>query len=158
MVGLDVVCPGCRKSFHTTTQAFNPYKTANGAMLHLKDPWRKWGWCSFGDASNGLPPALAERPDTYWSMMDCPGCGTPLAPSGRLTVTHPDGSEFVPPDEEFYKPKETGPVIEIYTDEDLEREWDERMSSNDPQFVCEVCGKACKSPLGLHSHMRSHEK
>lgn len=27
-----------------------------------------------------------------------------------------------------------------------------------PEFVCEICGKTCKSKLGLGSHMRSHEK
>ena len=114
---LDVICPGCRKSYHETTQAYDPDKTANGAMVRLKNPWRKWGWCTFGDAGNGLPPKIAERPDTYCSMMDCPGCGTPLAPSGKLTVND------IEPEEEH---------------------------------VCEVCGKVCKSALGLHSHMRSH--
>lgn len=130
MTGLNVVCPGCRKVYHETTDAYDPDKPANGSMVHLKDPWRKWGWCSFGDALNGIPPNIAERPETYWSVMECPGCGTPLAPGGRLLVkgngTHSDASEII---------------------------------SNDAQsieFICQVCGKACKSPLGLSSHMRSH--
>lgn len=155
MKNLDVICPGCRKSYHTTTGQFNPYKPVNGAMVRLKDPWRKWGWCSFGDAGNGLPPDIAERPDTYWSMMECPGCGAPLAPSGNLTVRQSDGQPFVPPGEDYYKPKPQTLVV-TYSDEELEQEWNNRM--NEPQFVCEVCGKACKSALGLHSHMRSHGK
>jgi len=116
--GLDVICPGCRKSFHVTTGAYSPHRPANGSMVRLKNPWRKWGWCSFGDAGNGLPPEIAERPDTYYSMMDCPGCGAPLAPNGKLTIREPEP---------------------------------------EPEFVCSVCGKACKSALGLNSHMRSHE-
>lgn len=28
----------------------------------------------------------------------------------------------------------------------------------EPEFVCEVCGKVCKSLLGLNSHKRSHKK
>lgn len=129
MKNLDVICPGCRKSYHTTTEAFNPYRPANGAMVRLKDPWRKWGWCSFGDAGNGLPPNIAERPDTYWSMMECPGCGAPLAPSGHLTVRYPGGRDFIPPGEDFYKPKSNDPVIETYTDEELEAEWNARLNA-----------------------------
>jgi hypothetical protein len=156
MTGLDIICPGCRKSYHTTTAAFNPYQSPRGDMVHLKDPWRKWGWCSFGDALNGIPVEIAERKNTYWSMMECPGCGTPLAPSGTLTVKNPDGTDFTPPEPDFYKPKDTDPVIQTWTDEDLEREWNERMVSNDTKLTCEVCGKVCKSALGLNSHMRSH--
>jgi len=25
-------------------------------------------------------------------------------------------------------------------------------------FICEVCGKECKSRIGLHSHMRTHNE
>jgi len=32
-----------------------------------------------------------------------------------------------------------------------------RLKVVDPEFVCEVCGKACKSALGLNSHKRSHK-
>lgn len=157
MIGLDVICPGCKKSFHTTTAAFNPYKTANGSMVYLKDPWRKWGWCSFGDTGNGLPPDIAETPRTYWSMMDCPGCGTPMASSGHLTVRYSDGSTFVPPGMDFYKPKRHDPVIETYTDEELAAEWENRVVTQIPsKFICEVCGRECQSAAGLGAHMRIH--
>ena len=84
MKGLSVVCPGCKQVFHETTDAFDPHRPANGAMVRLLDPWRKWGWCAFGN--DGLSPEIAEKPSTYWSMMECPGCCAPLAPGGRLTV------------------------------------------------------------------------
>lgn len=83
---MDVICPGCRKSYHETTEAFDADKSPRGNMVKLKDPWRKWGWCSFGDAGNGIPPKMAESPRTLWSAMDCPGCGAPMAPSGKLLV------------------------------------------------------------------------
>lgn len=127
MKDLDVVCPGCRRSFHATTEAFNPYKTPRGHMVRLKNPWRKWGWCSFGDMDNGLTPWMAERPTTLPSAMHCPGCGAPMAPSGKLTVRCADGRPFVAPPEEFYKPKLPEPLIPIYTDEELEAEWNERI-------------------------------
>lgn len=158
MKNFDVICPGCRQSFHRTTSAFNPYNTARGDMVHLKNPWRKWGWCSFGDAGNGLQPDIAESPSTYWSVMECPGCGTPLAPNGYLTVHNPDGGEFIPPGEDYYKPKPQGqPVLMTYTDEELEQEWAERIAEGLPKFACKVCGKVCKNALGLNSHMRSHK-
>ena len=127
MKDLDVICLGCRKSFHSTTEAFNPYRPVRGHMVRLKDPWRKWGWCSFGDMDNGLPPRMAEKPATLPSMMDCPGCGAPLAPGGRLTVRCADGKPFVNPPEEFYKLKPFAPVVPLYTDEELEAEWNERI-------------------------------
>ena len=32
-----------------------------------------------------------------------------------------------------------------------------RIVNKPPEFKCEVCGKVCKSALGLGSHMRSHK-
>jgi len=150
MIGLDVVCPGCRKVFHETTAAYDPDKPANGAMVRLKDPWRKWGWCSFGDSNNGLPPDIAERADTYWSVMECPACGTPIAPSGHLTVRLPKG--------------QTAKVLDLdlnpVTSDEPVRPVDAPSLPDDvidpPAFMCDVCGKECKSAAGLGAHMRSH--
>jgi hypothetical protein len=96
MEGLKVVCPSCRKVYHETTKHFDPDKSLRGHMVRLLDPWRKWGWCTFGDADNGLPPALAESERTYWSEMDCPGCGSPLAPSQTLMLRNQDDTDYVP--------------------------------------------------------------
>jgi hypothetical protein len=100
MEGLKVVCPSCRKVYHETTKHFDPDKSLRGHMVRLLDPWRKWGWCTFGDADNGLPPALAESERTYWSEMDCPGCGSPLAPSQTLMLRNQDDTDYVPPEPE----------------------------------------------------------
>jgi len=90
-VGLKVYCPGCKKSFHETTEHFDPEKPARGDMVRLVDPYRKWGWCSFGDQGNGLSPDRAERKGTYYSEMDCPGCGAAMAPHRFLYIKHADG-------------------------------------------------------------------
>jgi len=142
MTGLDIICPGCRKSYHSTTELYDPALTANGAMVRLKEPWRKWGWCTFGDAGNGLPPKIAERKDTYWSVMDCPGCGAPMAPSGKLTVKEPEGKPLVE-------------VLEPCFDNLSTVLCDEAVTLS-PEFVCQVCGRECKSNAGLVAHMRSH--
>lgn len=34
---------------------------------------------------------------------------------------------------------------------------DKENSSNN-EFVCEICGKVCKSKIGLNSHMKTHQK
>jgi hypothetical protein len=89
--GLKVYCPGCKKSFHETTEHFDPGKPARGHMVRLSDPYRKWGWCSFGDQENGLSPDVAERKGTYYSEMDCPGCGAQMAPHRFLYIKHEGG-------------------------------------------------------------------
>lgn len=148
MKGLDVICPGCRKSFHTTTEAFTANKNANGAMVRLKDPWRKWGWCSFGDTDNGMPPKMAERPDIYWSMMDCPGCGAPMAPSGKLLVRHTDGSEYVQASE----PEPINNLVDgklvFPVDGSLDQEWDERVKKSYPSI-----GKTMEAAAKVADHL-----
>ena len=135
MKNLDVICPGCRENFHATTSAYNPYQPARGDMVRLRDPWRKWGWCSFGDGYDGRPPKIAETPNTLWAMMDCPGCGAPMALNGRLIVRNPDGSAFVPPPEDFYNPKPAEIVIPVYSDDDLDAEWNARINSKGIGFA-----------------------
>jgi len=96
-------------------------------MVELLDPWKTWGWGKFGDNRIGGATVLA-------SGMQCPLCQAPLAPSGRLIV--------VPLNEE--EPEKAPP------------ETNDDTIQND-LIECPVCKKVCKSKLGLHSHMRSHE-
>lgn len=88
---MDVICPGCKRSYHETTSTYDGTVVARGDMVRLKDPWRKWGWSTFGD---GLEPAIAETRRTLWSSMSCPMCNAPLAPGKRLTVKIDDEREL----------------------------------------------------------------
>jgi len=71
----DVICPGCGQCYHSTTDAYDPERFANPAMIDLKEPWKGWGWDNpVKDFSAG------------YGCMVCPDCGTALAPSGKLRV------------------------------------------------------------------------
>lgn len=81
-----IKCPSCCQCYHETTDKFNPDIRPDGSMVRLKEPWRSWGWSPFGDSEDGREIRFAETSATLASDMNCPGCGSPLAPSGRLTV------------------------------------------------------------------------
>ena len=117
MKGLQVQCQGCKRTMWHTTDKYNPDVRPNGSMLEFLDPWKSQGWDSFDEAGRCMS-------STICSMMNCPACGSALAPSGRLTVLEPEAEEE--------------PVIE--------------------EFVCDICGKVCKSKAGLSGHMRSHKE
>ena len=78
-------CPNCVQSFHETTEKFNPDVRPNGSMVRLRQPWRGWGWSPFG-GEDGRDIRFAESEATLCSDLRCPGCGSPLAPGGRLTI------------------------------------------------------------------------
>jgi len=82
----EIKCPNCCNCYHETTEKFDSDVSPNGSMVRLRDPWRKWGWCSFGDGEDGRDTPVAETDCTLASDMLCPGCGSPLAPSGRLII------------------------------------------------------------------------
>jgi len=92
MQGLKVKCPNCKKIMHETSEHFDPTIRCNGSMVRLLNPWRKWGWCSFGAEGDGRLPKHSEVKSTLASDMRCPSCDAPLAPSGYLTVLNMDGS------------------------------------------------------------------
>ena len=71
----DVKCPGCKQSFHETTDEYNPDTVANPSMLTLKAKYMEWGWENVpADATAGF------------GCLECPECGHPLAPNGKLEV------------------------------------------------------------------------
>ncbi len=71
----DVKCPGCRQSFHETTDKYTPDTVANPSMLTLKSKYIEWGWENVPmDATAGF------------GCLECPECGYPLAPEGKLLV------------------------------------------------------------------------
>ncbi len=73
--GLDVKCPGCRQSYFETTDKYNPDDYANPSMLKLKEKYVSWGWEDVPqDATAG------------YGCLECPDCGYPLAPEGKILV------------------------------------------------------------------------
>ncbi len=72
---MDVICPGCGQSYHSTTSSYSPDKDASPAMIQLKEPWLGWGWDDLG-----------KDPSAGYGCLVCPDCGTALAPSGTLRV------------------------------------------------------------------------
>ncbi len=73
--GIDVICPFCGLSHHTTTKEYNPDINANPVMLDLKQPYKGWGWEELvKDASMG------------YANIICSECASPLAPDGKLRV------------------------------------------------------------------------
>lgn len=151
MEGLRVKCTNCGQIRHETTEHYLPDQTPKGNFVRLIDPWKKWGWSTFDDEGNGIST-------TPCSLMTCPGCSAQLAPSGRLTI-------FIEPE----KPKTQAEINQERIDA-LFQEPDEINKTEKPKermkvllgemddLTCKICGKACKSKLGLGSHMRSHKK
>lgn len=82
--GHDVICPGCRESYHETTDSYNPNKDANAGMLKLKDEYISYGW--------DQPP---PDPTAGYGLLECPQCLAPLAPSGRLEVRERENQDTV---------------------------------------------------------------
>ena len=73
--GHDVICPGCRESYHETTKTYKPNRDANAGMLELKAIYKSYGW-----------DEPVRDPTAGYGIRICPDCEAPLAPSGRLEV------------------------------------------------------------------------
>jgi ribosomal protein S27E len=142
--GLRVKCNGCGKVLHETTDKYDPNITPNGSMVRLIDPWKSWGWSAFDDEGEAISTTSAV-------MMSCPACSAPLVLNGKLNIVA-----------EPEKPKTQAEINQ----ERITAEFpDEPLSDiilplnyapNISDLTCKICGKVCKSKLGLGSHMRSH--
>uniref|UniRef100_A0A6M3LDE5 Uncharacterized protein n=1 Tax=viral metagenome TaxID=1070528 RepID=A0A6M3LDE5_9ZZZZ len=110
LAGLNVKCPVCTRVYLQTTDQYDPDIKAHGAMVTLKDPWKKWKWSPFGDGLNEKQACKESR--SHFSMF-CTGCGAGLCRSGKLRVME--------------RPIEPSHITVTYTDEELEREWNERI-------------------------------
>ncbi len=154
--GLNVQCPQCRRVMHTTTKFYDPAKTAKGNMVELLPKWKKRGWLTFYGGGGNSTPAAA---------MQCPHCSGRLAPSGKLLIkpepepvkTQAQKNQEVI-NEGFKEPVKTR--AELNQERiDSETEWYKKLDAGEKiaELTCEICGKVCKSKLGLGSHMRSHK-
>lgn len=126
---MEVRCPQCKCIYYETTDTYDPDKALNGSMLQLLDPWKSYGWMTYGHY-NGHSSQVA-------SNMECCGCESPLAPSGRLT--------FVTLRENLNECNQEVKSEKVIT-EDVTQE-----------FICDVCNKKCKSKAGLGAHKRVHK-
>jgi ribosomal protein S27AE len=73
-----VKCPECGGVYHRTTPHFRADIDAAPDMLELIEPYKSWGW-------TGPPP---DRTAGY-GRIECPECGSVIAPSGKLTLVDP---------------------------------------------------------------------
>jgi hypothetical protein len=135
MSGLKVKCPNCKRIFFSTTDKYDPDVSPNGSMVRLLPKWSHWplDWiCTAG---------------TKAAELSCPECLGQLA--------HKGGRLLVVDDEEILSGRfKIHPVSESDQDDTLLCTVENLPES---EFICDVCGKSCKSQLGLNSHMRSHE-
>jgi len=76
---MKVQCPSCKKICHETTASYTIDTPPNGSMVRLLDPWKTWGWGTFGNNCGATSATTA-------SEMFCPSCDGLLAPGGRLTM------------------------------------------------------------------------
>lgn len=176
MEGLKVKCTTCGGILHETTDKYDPNKTLNGSMVRLIYPWKSWGWSAFDDETANISTTPAV-------LMCCPACSAPLVKNGRLTIVKDIKSRVAMNQAKMDSmieqvediSEQTKPILwKRMTDEEdaanikrvIDKVLTKRHHKNDmPEkpketndLTCQVCGKVCKSKLGLASHMRSHKK
>ena len=77
-IGYDVICPGCKGTYHETGELFDSEATSHGAMFRLKPKYGPKGnnWSSFPFNSSMRSGDL-----------ECPSCGALYCGGGvRVTV------------------------------------------------------------------------
>lgn len=136
MIGLDVQCPQCRRVMHTTTDFYDPSKTAKGNMVKLLPKWAKRGWKTFFYGGGSTTPAAS---------MQCPHCSGNLAPSGKLRI-RPKAVLPLTPEELFeqyepHAPESTKPV-----------------RSQDQIHTCSLCGKQVKGAAPFAMHLKKCQR
>lgn len=146
---MKVQCPNCKRKSFETTEKFNPDKTPNGGMVKCLLPYQIDWLC--------VSTTLAAE-------MTCPECLAPLVHNGMLCVLYPTkdaGGFFKTDDATVNSDLPTGDKSQIEEQEapdDLASDVPEEPKTvvGETAFVCEVCGKTCKTALALSGHKRSH--
>jgi len=70
-----VKCPNCGSIYFKTTKEYVAKEMAHPGMIEMLEPWKSWGW------ENGFQDRTGGIGDLF-----CPGCGSLLAPDGKLTI------------------------------------------------------------------------
>lgn len=162
MSGYKIKCPNCTRICFETTDQFNPDLPPHGGMVKCLLQYHIDWLCV---------------PTTKASEMCCPECLAPLVVGGVLNVILPftSGGNPTPATEEADRVAKEASVAankvldkgiidgkpdnEIINDmaAAVNKVIDDSLKDAIPAFICDVCGKECKSELGLKSHKRSHK-
>jgi hypothetical protein len=114
-------------------------------MVELLPKWKKRGWQTFYSGGGGSTPAAG---------MQCPHCSGILAPSGKLRIKPESAKVLTDAEKNQAKIEKLMAEMDVITMSYFSpRKVDNALYNS---CVCEICGKVCKSKLGLGSHMRSH--
>jgi len=117
---MKVQCPACKKICHETTDTYDPDVIANGSMVALIDPWKSWGWGTFG---NNCAASVVLASELF-----CPSCDGLLAPGGRLMVIETKDPE----------PSKTDRIRELLQDPGLTQSEISKMVGTTPQYVSRI--------------------
>lgn len=143
---MKVQCPNCKRKLFETTDRFDPDKTPNGGMVKCLLPYQIDWLCSS---------------TTLAAEMTCPECLAPLVHNGKLCVLYPARSAG-----EFFKDEtiaadSADATVNSHLDEKPD---DSPAAPPEPMpkvgervYICDVCGKECKTALALAGHKRSHK-
>jgi hypothetical protein len=158
---LPIKCPNCKRVLFKTTDRYDPQKPPTGAMVksllryHLD-------WLTIST--------------TKGAEMTCPECLAPLVHKGQLSVQVP-ANRIPEVYRAMYPTDETGipqDILDAAAGAEIE-DGNLSIAIGDIEYgtggigldavvvdgvekpTCPVCGKECKSQLGLNSHMRSHQ-
>lgn len=131
MKGLEVQCLQCCRVMHTTTDLYDPEKTAKGNMVELLPKWKKRGWLTFYGGGGGSTPAAS---------MQCPHCSGALAPSGKLRI----------------KPKPEPVLTQAQKNQAvIDEMFKEETRPQDTIYTCERCGRKIRGLVGFRAHQRA---
>ena len=133
---MKVKCPQCGRMSFETTEQFDSNLPPHGGMLRSLLQYH----------IDFLLSATTKAAD-----LACPECLAPLVVGGALNVVMP--AKIAANDLQVPIRDDT---LQAHIDGDKLNIVDPR-NIHLPVFICDVCGKGCKSELGLNSHKRSHK-
>ena len=78
-----IECPNCKGVYHVTTEDFNPKLIVHPGMLTLIQTYADLYW--------DQPP---PDPSAGYGVLECPNCGSSIAPDGKFTIVEMTDSEI----------------------------------------------------------------
>jgi len=184
MEGLKVKCPNCKRMDFVTTNQYDPEKLPNGSMVRCLLPYHiDWLCSSATYAAQMTCPECTCQLAPYGRLTVIEPVPPFIIPEGVLTEEEakqaaetpgrlfplgeiPQAETLVPPEEITPEAAQKAQPLNSFTDTGIRipmeeaNELDEALDkvSVGPQiFICDICGKECKSQFGLNSHKRSHK-
>ena len=161
MEGRKVRCRTCGGIFYETTERYEPNKPLTGDMLRLCQPFSTFQWPVY-DGS------LAVK-STSRFLMFCCNCAGMISTTGKLCFVDEEGEggegELPTPMQgaaidKIEKGTTSSKLILVPEEVKVGSGYNadnvvlEKESMPDEQFICEKCGKVCKTKSGLQAHQR----